>query len=106
MTRTPSASKYNFSGTECLSKPQIEQERGCKMKRRITLITIIGVLLLAVHMTAGAESVFSGSCGENITYSLDDTGVLTITGTGPITSHIWNDYYNAHIADQIKSVYI
>ena len=77
------------------------------MKRRIILITIIGILLLAVHMTAGAEEpFFSGSCGENITYSLDDTGVLTITGTGPITSHIWNDYYHADIADKIKSVYI
>ncbi len=30
------------------------------------------------------------SCGENVTWSLSQAGVLTISGTGPMTSHPWN----------------
>ena len=37
-----------------------------------------GLPLLGI--TAGAES--SGTCGENITWTLDDAGTLTISGTG------------------------
>ena len=34
--------------------------------------------------TRAAEIVDSGSCGENVTYTLDRDGLLTITGTGDI----------------------
>ena len=61
------------------------------MKKRIILTIIAVILLLALHMTAEAEILISGSCGENITYTLYDTGLLEISGTGPMTSHVWND---------------
>lgn len=43
------------------------------------LLTLILVLLLA-GMIAHAES--SGKCGDNLTWTLDDAGKLTISGTG------------------------
>ena len=52
-------------------------------------------------------SVISGSCGENLTWTLTPDGVLTISGTGAMT-----DYYNSgatpwhSVCSQIKSVII
>ena len=34
-----------------------------------------------------AEILDSGSCGENVTWTLDSNGVLTISGTGPMTDY-------------------
>lgn len=59
------------------------------MRKRIILITIIGLLMLMLPLMAGAEIVDSGECGEDATFILDDTGVLTIDGTGIITEHPW-----------------
>lgn len=47
-------------------------------------------------------NVISGSCGENLTYHLDDTGKLTIDGSGDMYDYIstpapWHDY-----ADDIR----
>ncbi len=42
---------------------------------------------------AKAAIVSSGSCGENITWELDDSGTLTIKGTGEMTDY---EYYNPY----------
>ena len=34
-----------------------------------------------------AEAVFSGKCGENLTWNLDSDGILTIDGTGAMTDY-------------------
>ena len=39
-----------------------------------------------------AAKVIEGSCGDNAKYVLDTDGVLTITGTGPITTKPWADH--------------
>ncbi len=36
----------------------------------------------AVSMTASAEAVSSGNCGKNVSWVLDEKGVLTISGEG------------------------
>lgn len=36
-----------------------------------------------------ADAVSSGSCGENVTWSLDSDGLLTISGTGAMTDYLW-----------------
>ena len=48
-----------------------------------------------------AEIVDSGTCGDNLTYTLDSNGVLTISGTGDMqnSSFGWNK-------DQVQSVII
>ena len=54
------------------------------------------------EITASAETV-GGTCGENANWSFDtETGKLTITGTGEMTSAPWRDSYK----DDITSVEI
>ena len=44
----------------------------------VILISVMSSLTLTVH----AETIASGSCGENATWVLDSEGILTISGTG------------------------
>ena len=50
------------------------------------ILTLVLVMLLLPlwAMEANAETVVSGSCGEDVTWKLDDKGVLTISGSGPM----------------------
>lgn len=53
-----------------------------------------------------ANAAETGQCGDNATYTLDDNGVLTISGTGKM-----KDYYTAQVLpfyknDLIKSIVI
>lgn len=40
--------------------------------------------------TEATEAVASGTCGENLTWTLDETGLLTVSGTGEMTEAPWN----------------
>ena len=44
------------------------------------------VMLRGLKGTMGEKS---GLCGTNLTWTLDDNGLLTISGTGAMTSHPW-----------------
>lgn len=74
-------------------------------KKTLSLILalLMVVSLLPVSALADGSIVQSGNCGidGNIKWTLDDAGVLTITGTGEIASDTWRDY-----KDDIKSVVI
>lgn len=52
----------------------------------------------------GELIVAQGSCGDSATYLLKDSGVLTISGTGNVTSSPWLDIEN--YSDFIESVVI
>ena len=74
------------------------------MKKRILglLLTLVMVLSLVPSMAFAAEIVDSGTCGENLTWTLDDAGTLTISGTGAMDIMLeWNGR-----GDDIKSVVI
>ena len=49
---------------------------------------LIGFLVLAATLClcASAMAVYSGTCGENMTWTLDDEGTLIISGSGTIQS--------------------
>ena len=60
-----------------------------KIKLTATLILCAVALLLLLPGTAKAAE--SGTCGENVTWTLDDTGTLTISGSGPMYDYTATD---------------
>ena len=48
------------------------------------LMAALMVFSLFPFTAAAADIVDSGACGENLTWTLDADGVLTISGTGPM----------------------
>ncbi len=71
-----------------------------KMKKVVFAIVFLVILFCyPCFHTKAAEIVASGTCGENLTWTLDDEGVLTISGEGEMenyneTTHLpeWSDY--------------
>lgn len=67
------------------------------MRKSIALALSL-VLLLSLVPPASAAEVASGSCGDNLTWSLDNSGTLTISGSGDMIDSInmndygWTDY--------------
>ncbi|MBQ1675381.1 MAG: leucine-rich repeat protein [Oscillospiraceae bacterium] len=53
-------------------------------------------LIPAATVTAHAETVASGECGDNLTWTLDDQGTLTISGTGKMWDWYINFYEHAY----------
>ena len=53
-------------------------------------------------LMATTSVLYSGTCGDNLTWTLTSDGTLTISGTGEMTSSPWRDSYS----DVIKSVII
>lgn len=74
------------------------------MKKIISLLVSFTMLLSIVSVvdfSAFADTLTTGKCGENVTYSFDEsTGVLTISGTGDMSQWPEDDspwYGNTHI---------
>ena len=65
------------------------------------LISVCLLALLAVSVSA-VDTIYEGSCGDNLTWELTQEGTLTISGLGDMdNSHPWTRYQN-----QIKKVII
>ena len=58
------------------------------MKRKITILTI--AFLSSVLMCANAFAAATGRCGDSIKWTLDDSGNLTLSGSG----EMWNNGYD------------
>ena len=61
------------------------------MKKKLLSILLVLSLMLALVPAAFAVEPASGTCGaegdgSNVTWTIDKNGVLTVTGTGAITS--------------------
>ena len=75
-----------------------------KTKRAASMA--LALLLLLALLPAGAAAgyvIAGGECGENVTWTLDSDGVLTITGIGEITSHPWMGDYSGDITEVVIS---
>lgn len=55
----------------------------------ISLVLI--ALLLSALVIVGASAADSGTCGDGLTWTLDDNGLLTISGSGIMTSSPWRN---------------
>lgn len=77
------------------------------MKKFLRIFQILVVLAIALlniiksNYVYAIDEIASGSCGDNITWSLNSNGMLTITGSGAMvgTTCAWTDY-----KEQVKEV--
>ena len=80
------------------------------MKKVISLFLSLAMLLSIVSVVdfSAYADVQTGSCGDNVKYSLDtETGVLTISGTGKMTDYSGTDSHSPFYQNSnIKSVII
>lgn len=61
-----------------------------RMKRLLSAILIV-LMLMPMALTANAATL-SGTCGDGMTWTLDDMGTLSIHGSGIIDSYgLWNE---------------
>ena len=76
------------------------------MKKVISLFLSLAMLLSIVSVvdfSAYADTLTTGKCGKNVTYSFDSkTGTLTIFGTGDMYDY---DDYNDDINDDINDFF-
>ena len=52
------------------------------MKKRVLSVFLVLCFVLTLLPAAFADSSTSGACGDNLTWTLDGDGTLTISGTG------------------------
>lgn len=67
-------------------------------KRLFSLLLVFGIILSLFVTGVSAADIYSGTCGTNLTWSLNaDTGALIISGTGDMTAYSetnrpWHSY--------------
>lgn len=63
-------------------------------KQCLSILLVVLMLCTSVPLVFSA-TVDSGTCGENVTWTLDDTGTLTISGTGEMEDYSapWCPWY-------------
>ncbi len=80
------------------------------MRKLCTILAALALVALCAIMIpteAQAAEITSGTCGDNLTWTLDDAGTLTISGTGAMSSYPpgmytpWMDY-----AESVTSIVI
>lgn len=59
------------------------------MKRMIAAAAAAAMLCASV--TVVASETESGSCGDNLTWTLDESGLLTVSGTGTMDNYTFID---------------
>lgn len=73
----------------------------------IILIGLSPVNSFKIKSSAAEETTLSGTCGENVTYSLNEnTGVLTISGTGKMADYSDDSHSPFYENEKIKEVII
>ena len=60
-----------------------------KLRQRVMsmLLTVAMIVGLAPVLAGQAKAATSGTCGENLTWTLDSEGTLTISGTGKMEDY-------------------
>lgn len=72
----------------------------CQCQKFCLILSLVPVTALAAY------EVYSGTCGDNLTWVLDENGTLTISGTGPMYDfsempESWNS-----LPDSVRNVII
>ncbi len=78
------------------------------MKKALALLALLAAVCCLLTFSAAAESaeVSSGTCGENLTWTLDAAGMLTVSGTGAMEDYRYYRIPWYQSRDSIKTVVI
>ncbi len=76
-----------------------------------TLFLNVNEIVIDSFLSVKADAAYTGTCGDNLTWTLDENGVMTISGTGAMDEY--GDYYDSETQipwceyrDSIKSLVI
>ena len=72
----------------------------------IIMKTKLFTLMFAIVASMNLWAADSGSCGDNLTWTLDDNGTLTISGTGSMTNYNRSGSYPWDTKNSVKKVII
>ena len=93
---------YSIVVMTCRHIPaEIIKKRGVSVKKRILSILLAVLMLLSalplgmVDTAYAAAALASGKCGDSATWTLDNTGTLTISGTGATYNYDMDDDGNS-----------
>ena len=76
------------------------------MKKRILSLVVVMTMMLS-FMPVIAQAATSGTCGDNLTWTLDDNGTLTISGEGAMANWSSSSYVPWYSSrDSIQDVII
>ena len=76
-------------------------------KKLLSIVLALSMICALVPIMASAETTAtSGTCGENVTWTLSDDGTLTISGTGDMEDYSYGNYSPVERNQSIKSVVI
>ena len=102
MTDEPETDEKCMIGKKCewFKEEHRSTRKGATMiiyKKNYIFLFIIGLLLLMLPLMAEAALVDQGTCGTNLTWTLDDAGKLSISGSGemidlPNRSDAWRSH--------------
>ena len=70
-----------------------------KLTKKALSIALCVVILMStfiMDITASATIVESGTCGDNLTWTLDDEGTLTISGTGDMFNYNYYSHFHRY----------
>ena len=66
------------------------------MKKISGILVVLALLIVCAVLlptkAQAAKVTQSGTCGSNLTWTLDNAGTLTISGTGPMTDYTFDSY--------------
>lgn len=87
---------------------KLQNNGGMVMAKRILclLLTMSIILSFAPIISVSAATTASGTCGDNLTWTLDDNGTLTISGTGDMRDWTYSSVPWESNRNSIKSVII
>ena len=61
------------------------------IKKLFSLFLVSLLIVCVIPLAVGVNIVDNGICGTNLTWTLDSQGTLTISGTGEMLNHPWDD---------------
>ena len=68
-----------------------ESEEKKMKKRLLSIFLAVCLIFTLLPVSAFAATTASGTCGDNLTWTLDGVGTLTISGTGAMYDYYWTN---------------